>query len=93
MVAHVRAARPLGALPAVSALYAANAGISGFSLAALARTHPGLVAAGLEQALTHLASGLPLEVNRLIGLAQAGQAHDALASGRGDPKYVIENQR
>lgn len=80
----------LDALPPTGRLYAANASIGGFSLAALSATAPHIVAGALTGVLDHLASGeLTVEVTVLDGLGNAPAAQQALADGTGPGKYVV----
>jgi NADPH2:quinone reductase len=80
----------LGPLPPASRLFAANASIAGFSLAALAATAPGRVASAMHDVLNHLAAGeLEIELTRVDGLDAAPQAQQALAEGRGRGKQIV----
>lgn len=81
---------PLAPLPPASELFAANASIGGFSLAALTATAPARVAATLQVVLNHLAAGeLDIELTSLDGLAAAPHAQQALAEGSGRGKQII----
>jgi NADPH2:quinone reductase len=68
-----------------------NVSLTGFSLAALAATNPGRIAATLRQVLDHLAAGaLDLDVTIVDGLSAAAEAQQALADRRGSTKYVVD---
>jgi NADPH2:quinone reductase len=80
----------LDPLPAASRLFAANASIAGFSLAALATTAPGRVAGAMRDVLNHLAGGeLDIELTPFDGLDAAPEAQQALAEGRGRGKQIV----
>ncbi|MFI5957393.1 alcohol dehydrogenase catalytic domain-containing protein [Cryptosporangium sp. NPDC051539] len=81
---------PLAALPATALLYARNASIGGFSLAALSAQAPEKVASSLRVALNLLADGrASTEATVLNGLAAAIDAQQALATGT----WQIRRQR
>jgi NADPH2:quinone reductase len=81
---------PLAALPATASLYARNASIGGFSLAALSAHAPEKVASALRVALDLLARGQATKrATVLPGLAAATDAQQALANGTGTGKYVV----
>jgi NADPH2:quinone reductase len=80
----------LDPLPDASRLFAANASIAAFSLAALAATAPRRVASAMHDVLTHLAAGeLDIELTPVEGLDAAPQAQQALADGRGRGKQIV----
>jgi NADPH2:quinone reductase len=80
----------LDPLPAAGRLFAANASIAGFSLAALAATAPERVAAAMQDVLNHLAAGeLDIELTPVDGLEAASDAQQALAEGRGHGKQIV----
>ncbi len=80
----------MGPLPDAGRLFAANASIGGFSLAALAASAPWRVAAALGAVLALLATGeLEVELTVVNGLDGAPQAQQALAEGRGRGKHVV----
>ncbi|MDX6256875.1 MAG: NADPH:quinone reductase [Frankiales bacterium] len=79
-----------GELPPTGRLYAGNVAIGGFSLAALSRTAPALLATGLRQAVRHLADGdLQPEITLVEGLEAVPEAHQALAEGRARGKQIV----
>lgn len=81
---------PFAPLPPLQTLMAANATITGFSLAALAATAPARVASALTRVLDHLAAGhLHTELTTVEGLAAAAGAQQALAEGRGVGKQIV----
>ena len=81
---------PLAALPPLGRLFAGNAAIGAFSLEALSRTAPRLVAAALAGVLDDLVDGrLDLPVTDVAGLDRAADAQQALAEGAGAGKYVV----
>lgn len=83
-------ARPFAALPATAQLFAHNVSIGGFSLAALSRAQPAIVASAMEDALRHLAAGtVDLPITDVDGLGGAAAAQEALATGTGATKYVV----
>jgi NADPH2:quinone reductase len=80
----------LDPLPDARRLFAANASIAGFSLAALAARAPGRVAGAMHDVLNHLAAGeLDIELTLVDGLDAAPQAQQALAEGRGRGKQIV----
>ncbi|WP_157432762.1 MULTISPECIES: zinc-binding dehydrogenase [unclassified Actinoplanes] len=80
----------LGALPATASLYARNASIGGFSLAALSARAPHMVTSALRVALDLLTAGqASTEVTVLHGLEAAANAQQALAEGTGTGKYIV----
>lgn len=80
----------LGTLPPTGRLYGGNAAIGGFSLAALSATEPSRVRAAMARVLNHLAEGR-LDVKPIVldGLDAAPDAHQRLATGSGEGKYVV----
>jgi NADPH2:quinone reductase len=82
---------PLAPLPALGRLFAANASIAGFSLAAFAATAPARLSTALTEVLGHLVVGdLDIELTSVNGLDEAAAAQQALAEGRGPGKQVVE---
>lgn len=82
---------PLAPLPALGRLFAANASIAGFSLAAFAATAPARFSTALTEVLGHLVVGdLDIELTSVNGLGEAAAAQQALAEGRGRGKQVVE---
>ncbi len=82
--------KPLAPLPPAARLVAGNVSIGGFSLSGLAATAPARVSAALRQVLDHLAAGrLEVELTSIDGLANAAEAQQALAEGRGHGKQVV----
>jgi NADPH-dependent curcumin reductase CurA len=64
--------------------------IGGFSLAGLSRTAPALLAAGLRQAVRHLADGeLDPAITLVEGLESVPAAQQALAEGRATGKQIV----
>jgi len=85
------AGEPLGPLPPLGRLFAVNASIAGFSLAALASTAPTRVTSALTQVLGHLLAGdLDIELTAVSGLGEAAAAQQARAEGRGRGKHIVE---
>lgn len=81
----------LATLPATGSLFAKNASIGAFSLAALSKTNPTAIRAAMVRVLDRLVSGtLAPRISVVSGLEQAADLHQALAEGRGVGKYVIE---
>jgi len=71
-------------------LFAANASIAGFSLAALAATAPDRVASAMHNVLNHLAAGqLDIELTLVNGLDAAPRAQRALGEGPGRGKQIV----
>lgn len=81
---------PFAPLPPLQTLMAANATITGFSLAALAAAAPTRVAGALARVLDHLAAGhLHTKLTTVEGLVAAAGAQQALAEGRGPGKQIV----
>jgi NADPH2:quinone reductase len=81
---------PLAPLPDLAQIMGANVSLRGFSLAALAVRSPARVAATLTRVLGKVAEGdIAVDVTVLDGLDATPEAHQALAEGRGDTKYVV----
>jgi len=82
---------PLRPLPPVERLFAANAAIAGFSLAALVAAAPVRVANALKEVLDNLAAGrLDIDYVTVDGLANAADAQQALAEGRSHGKQIVD---
>jgi NADPH2:quinone reductase len=80
----------LGALPALGALYTANASIAGFSITRWSGAEPTRLAEALATVLDDLATGAHvLEVTEVPGLDAAAEAQQALADARGPFKQVV----
>lgn len=78
-------------MPSTGRLYAANASIGGFSLAALSQTVPTTVGRAIRQILDQMAAGtLHPEYVVSPGLASAAELQQRLSDGAGATKYVIE---
>jgi NADPH2:quinone reductase len=81
----------LAPLPPTGLLYARNASVGGFSLAALSAAAPDVLAAALGTALELMATGQSTaDVIVVAGLAAAAGAQQALADGTGKGKYVVQ---
>nr|WP_106437662.1 zinc-binding dehydrogenase [Kitasatospora sp. SID7827] len=77
-------------LPPLPRLLAANATLTGFSHGGLLAQAPARVADAVRRVLDLLAAGsLDAPVTVLPGLADVPAAHDLLAAGRGEGKYVV----
>ncbi|WP_285739978.1 quinone oxidoreductase family protein [Kitasatospora phosalacinea] len=77
-------------LPPLPRLLGANATLTGFSHSSLLTHAPAKVADAIRRALDLLAAGrLDTPVTVLDGLAAVPAAHDLLAAGRGEGKYVV----
>ncbi|GLW54083.1 quinone oxidoreductase family protein [Kitasatospora phosalacinea] len=77
-------------LPTLPRLLAANATLTGFSHNGLLTSAPAKVAAAIRRALDLLATGiLDTPVTVLPGLSAVPAAHDLLATGQGEGKYVV----
>jgi NADPH2:quinone reductase len=84
----------LQGLPPPARLFAANASLGGFSLAALSVTAPHKVASAMTTVLDHLTSGeITVEGTLVEGLENAPAAQQALAEGTGVGKYVVHLAR
>ncbi len=82
---------PLRPLPSVERLFAANASVAGFSLAALVAAAPARVANALKEVLENLAAGnLDIDYVTVDGLANAAEAQQALAEGRSHGKQIVD---
>lgn len=80
---------PVGTLP-IGRLFAGNASVAGFSLAALADQAPARLAAALATVLDRLVDGSLVVATELgEGLASAAAFHDALAGGYAGGKPII----
>lgn len=78
---------PLAPLPAPGVLMARNLSVTGFSLAALARTQPQRLGNALARVLADLAAGRScIDVAVADGLEGASACHEALADGAGNVK-------
>ena len=78
-------------LPPLGRLFAGNAAVGAFSLEALSRTAPHVVAAALAGVLDDLAARrLDLAVTEVAGLDRVAAAQQALADGTGTGKYVVD---
>ncbi|MFE1322163.1 zinc-binding alcohol dehydrogenase family protein [Kitasatospora phosalacinea] len=77
-------------LPALPRLLGANATLTGFSHHGLLTRAPAKVADAIRRTLDLLATGgLDAPVTVLPGLTAVPAAHDLLAAGRGEGKYVV----
>lgn len=77
-------------LPPLGQLFARNVSIGGFSLAALSRTAPDIVAAAMNSVLAHLRHGrLAPSVTVLDGLERAAEAQQSIADGIARSKQII----
>ncbi|MER5641351.1 zinc-binding dehydrogenase [Kitasatospora sp. NPDC002227] len=77
-------------LPPAARLLGGNLGITGFSHRGLTVGAPEKVARAVARVLALLAEGrLDVPVTELPGLSAAPAAHDLLAAGRGEGKYVV----
>lgn len=78
-------------LPSIPALMGKGVQVGGFSLAALMAGAPDLVARAMRNVLTLLDEGvLEPALTSVPGLAAVPAVHDALASGTGRGKYVVD---
>lgn len=77
-------------LPPAGRLIGGNLSVGGFSISRLWAVAPGRAAAGLGRVLDLLAGGrLHTPVTEIGSLADVAAAHDLLATGRGEGKYVV----
>jgi len=81
-------------LPDLGRLFAGNASVGGFSLAALAASSPDVVAAAVKRVLADLTEGnVHLDVTVHDGLGRAAQVQQWLADGSAAGKQVIRIER